>query len=282
VTSQGSSRRLSRLLIVAVVIFFVGAYAVVLYNRVDCGCGKQLTADQPAADGTRVTIELEEMQTLKGTLNGSVTLTPGTGLLDPVTGLKEDLAIAVHSATAPTKRTWTKGMVPGVFPVPLTVHGDPEDWPFDTHRSGPVTVDLFRGNSQTPERMAVGFLDHVPGWKVDVGDVSAAGLSQPYRLALHRSPSTKAFAAVIVGVLIALAGAAFVIALQTVRKRRQFLPPLTTWYAALLFAVMPLRNALPDAPPIGSWIDVTVTLVVIVTLVVSMLLFLSSWPSEPG
>ena len=83
-------------------------------------------------------------------------------------------------------------------------------------------------------------------------------------------------------VLLALAGAALFIAVQTARRRRQFLPPLVTWYAALLFAVMPLRNALPDAPPLGSWIDVTVTLVVIVVMVISMLLFLSAWQPEPS
>jgi Domain of unknown function (DUF4436) len=99
---------------------------------------------------------------------------------------------------------------------------------------------------------------------------------------LHRSPSTKAFAAVIVGVLIALAGVALFVAIQTMRNRRKFQPPMTTWYAAMLFAVMPLRNGLPDAPPIGSWIDVTVTLWVIAVLVVSMLLFISCWRPEPN
>jgi hypothetical protein len=64
--------------------------------------------------------------------------------------------------------------------------------------------------------------------------------------------------------LIALAGLALFVAVQTVRDRRKFQPPMTTWYAAMLFAVMPLRNALPDSPPFGFWIDVTIVLWVIV------------------
>jgi len=40
---------------------------------------------------------------------------------------------------------------------------------------------------------------------------------------------------------------------------------------------MPLRNALPDSPPTGSWIDVTVTLWVIVALVNAMLLYIYCW-----
>jgi hypothetical protein len=279
--SEGFTTRFTRFSIIGLVIFFVAAYAIVLYNRVGCGCGNHLTEGQPAADGTTVTIDLEELQSMKGTLNANVTLSPGPGLLDQETGLKQDVGIAVHSAATPTKRNWTKGMVPGVFPVPLTISGDPENWPFDIYYSGPVTVDLFRGASQVPERTSVTFVDRVPGWKVGVSLVNKAGLPGPYRVELHRSPSTKAFAAVIVGVLIALAGVALFVAIQTMRNRRKFQPPMTTWYAAMLFAVMPLRNALPDAPPIGSWIDVTFTLWVIVVLVVSMLLFISCWRPEP-
>ena len=81
----------------------------------------------------------------------------------------------------------------------------------------------------------------------------------------------------ILGVLIALAGLALFVAVQTVRDRRKFQPPMTTWYAAMLFAVMPLRNALPEAPPFGSWIDVTIVIWVIVVLVISMVLYISCW-----
>ena len=52
---------------------------------------------------------------------------------------------------------------------------------------------------------------------------------------------------------------------------------MTTWYAAMLFAVVPLRNAMPDSPPIGFWIDVSVVLWVIVVLVFSMGLYISCW-----
>ena len=170
-----------------------------------------------------------------------------------------------------------EGHAAGVFPAPLTIAGDPLDWPFDRYHSGPVTVDLFRGAAQVPERVSVTFIDRIPGWRVDIPASSKAGLPAPYRVQLHRSPSTAAFAAVIIGVLIVLAGVGIFVAVQTARNRRKFQPPMTTWYAAMLFAVMPLRNALPDSPPIGSWIDVTVVLWVIVALAISMLLYINCW-----
>lgn len=73
-----------------------------------CGRSKHLTEGQPAADGTTATIDLDGLQSLKGILDANVTLSPGPGRLDPVTGLKEDVSMAVHSAATPTKRTWTE------------------------------------------------------------------------------------------------------------------------------------------------------------------------------
>jgi hypothetical protein len=52
---------------------------------------------------------------------------------------------------------------------------------------------------------------------------------------------------------------------------------MTTWYAAMLFAVVPLRNALPGVPSFGAWIDVTVVLWVIVALVLAMLIYIACW-----
>lgn len=276
--SAARTHRIRLLLILAMAMFFVASYVVTvaLYERTGCGCPRELTPGQAAADGTSVTIDLEDLQTVKGTLTGKVAITAGPALLDPTThGLKDTLSIAVHSAVTPTKRTWTKGMVPGEFPVPLTVAGNSANWPFDHYQTGPVTVDVLRGDSAVPERISATFVDHVAGWKLQIpGDGAAGG---PYRVALHRSASTVAFGAVLVGVLIALAAVGVVVAVLTFLGRRKFQPPMTTWYAAMLFAVVPLRNALPEAPPIGSWIDVTVTLWVIVALVMSMLLFIYCW-----
>ena len=74
-----------------------------------------------------------------------------------------------------------------------------------------------------------------------------------------------------------MAGLGLFVAVQTLRGRRKFQPPMTTWYAAMLFAVVPLRNALPDSPPIGWWVDVTVVLWVIVALGISMLIYIYCW-----
>jgi hypothetical protein len=270
-------------------VAFIGAYvaSILLYVNGGMGHPHQIAEGSVAGDGTTVTVDIEEIQSDNSVLVANLTISPGPALLDPLThNLREDLSVVVTSVVTAGKRTWPKGTLPDVFRVSLTLAGDVADWPLDRYRSGPIKVDLFSGAAQVPERATVTLVDRLLGWKVDVAPVGKADSLEQYRVDLYRSQSTVAFGVVMLGVLIALAGLALFVAVQTVRGRRKFQPPMTTWYAAMLFAVMPLRNALPDSPPFGSWIDITVVIWVIVVLVISMALYISCWwrhlrPDEP-
>jgi Domain of unknown function (DUF4436) len=270
-------------------VAFIGAYvaSILLYVNGGMGHPYQIAEGSVAGDGTTVTVDIEEIQSDNSVLVANLTISPGPALLDPLThNLREDLSVVVTSVVTAGKRTWPKGTLPDVFRVSLTLAGDVADWPLDRYRSGPIKVDLFSGAAQVPERATVTLVDRLLGWKVDVAPVGKADSLEQYRVDLYRSQSTVAFGVVMLGVLIALAGLALFVAVQTVRGRRKFQPPMTTWYAAMLFAVMPLRNALPDSPPFGSWIDITVVIWVIVVLVISMALYISCWwrhlrPDEP-
>jgi hypothetical protein len=250
--------------------------SVVLY--VD-GEGAQRTPSRgkPTSNGTTVTLNVANIQNSYSELVGDLIVKPGPELLDPATdGLKQDLTVAVTSTVTPIRRTWSKGMLPGVFPVPLTLARDVERWPFDTYYTGPVTVELFVGTA-APERANVTFVDRLTGWKVSVNRVSNANPTSPYVVELQRSASTMVFAIVILLIFVAIAAIGLYVAIQTYRDPRKFQSPLTTWYAAMLFAVVPLRNALPGSPVFGSWIDLTIVLWVLVALVVSMLLYIAAW-----
>jgi Domain of unknown function (DUF4436) len=54
-----------------------------------------------------------------------------------------------------------------------------------------------------------------------------------------------------VAAMVVIAALGLFVAFQTVRDRAKFQPVMIPWYAAMLFAVVPLRNGLPDSPPIG-------------------------------
>ena len=257
--------------IVGLIAVLIAAYvaAVALY----ASSGGHHRPEFPAgADRSTATLVIEDIQSNYSVLMANLSIAPGSGLLDPQTQhLNEDLSLRVRSVATPTRRTWTKGMLPGIFPVPLTIAGEIENWPFDHYGSGPVEIELMHGPGNVPERVPVTFINHLAGWQVSVDG------SGPYRVNVHRSASAGAFGVVILGVLIAIAGLGLFVAIQTMRDRRKFQPPMTTWYAAMLFAVVPLRNALPGSPPFGGWVDVTIVLWVLVVLVISMLLYIVCW-----
>ena len=267
-----------RLRVVALVgvVAFAMLTSIVLY--VD-GAGSQRISvhGAPTGSGTTVTLDVVSIQNNYSELVADLIVKPGPDLLDPATdGLKQDLTVAVTSATTPVRRTWSKGMLPGVFPVPITLARDVERWPFDSYYTGPITVSLFTASGQLPERANITFVDRLTGWKVDVRRVNSSA-SAPYEVDLQRSASTMVFAIVILCIFVAIAAVGLFVAIQTVRDPRRFQSPMTTWYAAMLFAVLPLRNALPGSPSFGSWIDLTIVMWVLVALVVSMLLYIGAW-----
>jgi hypothetical protein len=251
--------------------------SVVLY--IDGAASQRVSTHGAAASGgTTVTLDLVNIQNNYSELVGDLIVRPGPALIDPATdGLKQDLTVMVTSTTTPIKRTWVKGMLPGIFPVPITLAHDVERWPFDSYYTGPVTVSLFTGAAQLPERADVTFIDRLAGWKVQVNRVNNASARAPYEVDLQRSASTLIFALVILCIFVAIAAVGLFVAIQTTRDPSRFQSPMTTWYAAMLFAVVPLRNALPGSPAFGSWIDLTIVLWVLVALVVSMLLYIAAW-----
>jgi len=264
------------------VVLFVGAYALSIGLYVNNGSGHPhvVVRGPSTSDGTKVTIDAEEIKSDNSVLVANVNVSPGPALLDALThNLNDDLSVVLSSAVTTSKRTWPKGTLPDVFRVSLAVSGDVANWPFDEYHSGPIVAELSSGSSYTPVPATVTLVDRLLGWKVDVSRVKEDdnNVLGPYRVDLIRAPSTVLAGVAILGVLIALACLALFVAVETISDRRKFQPPMTTWYAAMLFAVMPLRNALPDAPPFGSWIDVTIVMWVIVVLGIAMTLYIVCW-----
>jgi Domain of unknown function (DUF4436) len=261
-------------------VLFIAAYvsSVVLYAQSGMGHSREITGiGAKASDWTDVTVDVEEIQSKSSLLQANLNITPAPQLLDPVThALKEDLTLVAASVLTTGKRTWRKGTMVDVIRISGALDGDVADWPFDRYHTGPIDIEVSSGADQIPQPVAITLVDRLLGWKIEVNHVGV-GEHSPYRLDLYRSPSTVAFGVLILGVFISLAGLAFFVAFQTVRGLRRFQPPMTTWYAAMLFAIMPLRTALPDAPPSGCWIDVTIVLWVIVVLVISMVLYIYCW-----
>nr|BBX78674.1 hypothetical protein MFLOJ_24610 [Mycobacterium florentinum] len=156
------------------VVVFIAAYLASLLLYVTSGMSHphQVTESESDTDGTTVTVDLEDIRSNNSVLVGNVTITPGPALLDPATHkLKEDLDVDVSSVVTPSKRAWSKGTLPDVFPVSLILSGDVGDWPFDHYRTKPIAIELDRGPAAVPQRATVTFVDRLLGWQVGATEV---------------------------------------------------------------------------------------------------------------
>ena len=133
--------------------------SVVLY--VDGAASQRIPVHgAPTSGGTTVTLDVVSISSNYSELVGNLIIRQKKKKKNSATdGLKQDLTVAVTSVTTPVKRTYSKGMLPGVFPVPLTLARDVERRPFDSYDTGPITVELFTGPEQMPERANVTFVD---------------------------------------------------------------------------------------------------------------------------
>ena len=182
------------------------------------------------------------------------------------------------------------GKAPAQVSTMIEAHGDPGNWPFDTYKTDTIAADVLVGSGEArqyiPARVEVtGSLD---GWDVTATrkrDPDTPGSSDRVDdvvlddvvLTLRRSKGPLIFDLGLCLILIALPVLALWVAIPMALGRTSFLPPFSTWYAAMLFAVVPLRNFLPGSPPPGSWVDQAVVLWVLIGLVSAMALFVVAW-----
>ncbi|ETZ88571.1 putative transmembrane protein [Mycobacteroides abscessus MAB_030201_1075] len=132
------------------------------------------------------------------------------------------------------------------------------------------------GRRPVPARIEV--IGSLGGWRVSTATSQApAGKGDQTTIRLVRARGTLAFDVGICLVLITLPTMALIVAIETVKGRKKFHPPLTTWFGTMLFAIVPLRNILPGAPPPGAWIDQALVLWVLIALVVAMVLYVEAW-----
>ncbi len=164
----------------------------------------------------------------------------------------------------------------------LVAVGDPDEWPFDSYVTDTIGMQLFAvsGDDQRPIAAPIVVGGGVNGWNIDsrLSTVGAPGATGPaVEFELQRTREALVLIVGILLVLLALPAAALFVAIETVLDRRKLQPPFITWFAAMLFAVVPLRNVLPGAPPAGAWIDLAVVVWVLVALAAAMVLYIIAW-----
>jgi Domain of unknown function (DUF4436) len=237
------------------------------------------------AEDSVVQVNLSELKTVANRLTVNVLVYPKDSLYDKNFGvLTTDAAVRLYPDNDLGDLQYPVGKAPGQVTTTIEAHGDPGNWPFDAYKTEVIAADVFTGTGQNREKAParVEVTGKLDGWDASVTRVHDPDDADPNVLdnviiTLHRAKGPLIFDLGVCLVLIALPVLALWVAIPVVLGRTSFLPPMTTWYGAMLFAVVPLRNVLPGSPPYGSWIDQAVVLWVLIGLVAAMSMFLIGW-----
>jgi hypothetical protein len=231
-----------------------------------------------------VVINVQSLKTADRKVEVKVSVFPEQRLMDEkLDVLKEDISVRLYPWNTSGDLRFKAGESPNEASTTLDLNGDSDQWPFDTYRTEQISADVLVGSGEEREfsRARVEFEASIDGWNVSTEqgppspDSTEKGGS--VQLIFSRALGPLAFDLGICLVLIALPTLAVFTAVQVATRRREYHPPFITWYAAMLFAIVPLRNLLPGAPPPGAWIDMVLVLWVLIALVSAMVVYTISW-----
>lgn len=275
------------ILAAVIIVYVLSLFGVHFLQRSE-GPLPPLDLSQGGGDATIVQLRLEELKPVANRLSVEVLAYPGVAQYDNrFDVLANDVAVRLYPTSDLGDLQYPKGKAPAQLSTTIEAHGDPGNWPFDSYQTEPIAADAFVGTGdnrkKVPARVEVtGALD---GWDISVNrvhDPSALPTSRATDngnvvITLKRAKGPLIFDLGICLVLISLPTLALLVAIPMALGRRKFLPPFATWYAANLFAIVPLRNILPGAPPPGSWIDQAIVQWVLIALVTAMSLYILAW-----
>lgn len=284
--SARGKRRRHILLDVGIVLGVVLVYALSLlgYHWLASAPGPLPEPYLNTADGTVVLVRLEQLHTVANRLDVKVLVMPDSSMIEKrLNVLNVDTSVRFLPQNDLGDLVYPVGRLPAQVSTTVEAHGDPGDWPFDSYKTDTIQADVLVGSGENrqykPGRVEV--TGSLEGWDVGVTRV-ARDPSDPDRpdnvvITLERAKGPLVFDLGICLVLITLPTLALFVAIQMLTGRKQVLPPFSTWYAAMLFAVVPLRNILPGSPPAGSWIDQAVVIWVLIALATALVLYIMAW-----
>jgi Domain of unknown function (DUF4436) len=280
---RGSRRPL---IAVGILVAFIIVYGLTLFgvHLLAKSAGPLKPPDLNATGDTVVLVRLEKLETVANRLSVKVLVIPEDSMFDKrLDVLKTDTAVRMDPPNDLGDLQYPAGKSPAQVATTIEAHGDPNNWPFDSYSTDTLSAEVLVGQGDArqyiPARVEVaGALD---GWDVSVQRVGEASQESDRPdnviITLHRAKGPLIFDLGICLVLFALPALAFAVAIQIALGRRKFVPPFVTWFAAMLFAVIPIRNFLPGSPPPGAWIDQALVIWVLIALVGAMALYMLTW-----
>lgn len=233
-----------------------------------------------------------------GALAVSVRIVADTAALDAQGGLLNPIGISLEPVVENGFVLLAKGAIPTTIQRTVQLSGSVRNYPFDEF-SAPVIVAAAQSvnNAWQPLQVQGGFTQPlVSNWEVrstvdtanaadlalsedaDAGQVLAAGSSAlVLDTSLRRQTPNIGLSLVLLALMAVLAALALLGVRAVADGRRKQEMTMTSWFAALIFAMLPIRLAMPGAPPMGAWIDILVTFWVFIVLMVALAWWVIVW-----
>lgn len=268
--------------VLAIIAIYVGS--LVGYFLLDRSAHELYPENLDAANETVVLLELTAIHPTENRIEASVLVIPEGRFLDPEFGvLNTDVTVRLYPSTEFGELNYPAGRTPQRVNTSIYASGDANQWPFDTYSTKTISAEVIVGSGDSrryvPARVEV--FGSLYGWDVRSersGPTTKSGNNDDNAtILIRRSRGPLALITGICLVLVTLPALALFVAIEMLLGRRKFQPPFGTWFAAMLFSVVPIRSVFPGSPPAGSWVDEAIVLWVLIALATAMVLYIVAW-----
>ena len=263
---------------VAGVTAFVVLYAGLVIAYLANGSQSVDAGDvEPPDGGVAVLVTARGITAATPEMDVDVRVQLSDSLLNDDGNPREQLTVTLENTLDDADLIWPTDRRVQIRSEKVSFGGDIQDWPFDQY-----TAQLYAaawvgtGSDLRDVDTALYFQGSVQGWHLSTGgaDPSAGEL---LGVQFERSIAIMLFGLSLVVVLIMLPVTCWIVGLKLLREDRIFEAGFLGWIAAMLFATIPIRNFFPGSPPPGSWVDVLVTLWVVVALTVGLVIGMAAF-----
>jgi hypothetical protein len=284
VTSSSKSRNRFRPITTIVAIFIVYLTSLAGYFWLERNPDAVNPGDLTDARETVVLLELMAIHPTENRIETGVMVLPDASLVDPNFGtLNTDISVRLYPSMDFGELNFPAGQTPQKVSTSMLATGDANRWPFDVYQTKTISADVIVGKGESrryvPARVEV--YGSLYGWDINSDRTGPAtnsgGSNDNATITFWRSRGPLALIGGLCLVLITLPAVGLFVAIEMLLGRRKFQPPFGTWFAAMLFAVVPIRSVLPGNPPPGSWVDEAIVLWVLIALTSAMVIYVFAW-----
>ena len=250
-----------------ILVIVITTSALTVWREADYTVQEFTSSDVPGASRVVVDVKLISADPIKGDMLARLSFDGAGPLFDEDEGIPtENLVMSVNGATGRLVIPFKAGEPMNPTEVMLGLYGAVMRYPFD-HHEGALVVSFATpliassptpagGVSHEPIPVVLHYAETLTGYRISASQVTPpepGTVELDIRLA--RSNSVLIFALFIMGLQWLLAFAALLALWTWLVRGNKIEVTMFGWMAGLLFALIPLRNAMPGIPPVGTLSD---------------------------